>query len=563
MRRTPSAILRLPYTRIHPTKKYESRTGVSGAVDVVHINVGQKYTLEGIEEYLVVEYPARPEPDEWVADDRLLQLVLSKMEKGKIVNGEKVSGCCLFGNRHANGEDSHASAVVFNSGRYFCHGCNLSEPFSSWSTRPEVASWALKLNPPKKVGGGDCVCPIVSTRGHIDAAPTANVFPVPRVVIKNISQLLLPHGDTEEANKLVTDCWYRNSQQIDFKPTNGEIREAGGAILYRVFLACLAEAHQENSGGAFHFNVNRFCELLGYSRGTDGRYNGNSRQRISQAFKCLKSVSMKVKLCADWEEARSGSLIGRVPEADDSDNLYLIKHEIWTQMTAGKAHINCELKVLKETDERVAPIYLRALWEFKNRGKKQVIDQDILCRRAAVWNSKRAKKSKSEYLRSVEKSMCRVAQICTTHEVTTTCEEDRLRLVVNGPRHEEDSNQAGQMTAQKAKEMKMNTTFTQNVPDLGDPSIADLVPVDSTEIVNDVGFTACERERIFSRDPFISRRFGPATRHSVAVFSDINAEKSRIAAANGASSAVPQRLQRAVRRVQYAGNTESDDGVAK
>ncbi len=155
MNKTPSAILRLPYTRIHPTKKYGSRTGVSGAVEVVHFNVSLKYTLEDIEEYLHIEYPARTEPAEWVADNRLLQVVLSKMEKVKIVNGEKVSGCCFFGDRHPDGEDSNPSAVVFNSGRYYCSGCNLSEPFSLWSKRPEVSSWATKLTPPKNVGGGE------------------------------------------------------------------------------------------------------------------------------------------------------------------------------------------------------------------------------------------------------------------------------------------------------------------------------------------------------------------------------------------------------------------------
>ena len=61
---------------------------------------------------------------------------------------------------------------------------------------------------------------------------------------------------------------------------------------------------------------------------------------------------------------------------------------------------------------------------------------------------------------------------------------------------------------------------------------------------------------------------GPASydplRHCVAVFADQDAVESRMATVNDAvASAVPKRLQRAIRRSQSRSGDHGDDGVAR
>ena len=108
--------------------------------------------------------------------------------------------------------------------------------------------------------------------------------------------------------------------------------------------------------------------------------------------------------------------------------------------------------------------------------------------------------------------------------------------------------------------MSNQFSFTQTPP-VGGQDIGNLMPVEFTEQVNEK-LSSYEHNRIPNLNPSRCYPRGLAFRHSVAVFADANAVDSRVASVNDASSSVADHLLRAVRRAQYAGNTESDDGVA-
>ena len=102
---------------------------------------------------------------------------------------------------------------------------------------------------------------------------------------------------------------------------------------------------------------------------------------------------------------------------------------------------------------------------------------------------------------------------------------------------------------------------TPTPPILGDQDIEDMMPIDYAELVNDEGFINRENSSVPNLNP--SRCYPRGlnlTRHSVAVFADINAVDSRMAAVNDAvASTVPQRLQRAVKRAQSSTGNRGDE----
>ena len=105
--------------------------------------------------------------------------------------------------------------------------------------------------------------------------------------------------------------------------------------------------------------------------------------------------------------------------------------------------------------------------------------------------------------------------------------------------------------------MQSQILLTPTSPVLGDEDIGYVQRV--AEEMSD----RHERDRILKLNPFISCQRGPALRHSVAVFTDINAEESRMAAAINAVASTTVNQQRALKRVQSCTGDRGDDEVAK
>lgn len=440
MHNGPNAILRLPFTWLFPKKKYESATGVNRDVELIRLNRGLRYSVADVHSYLGPPRPAdipsvkkteekvprtkgAPTGKTYKVGKGFLETVQANMDKSVIKDG-KVTGCCFFGRRHMGGVDRRPSAVVFENGWYYCSACRLSEPFSRWSTRPEVSEWAQKLAPPHVVKEGDVLKPPVGAYGDVSSGIAT--FPVPRIVVRNISQLLLPFGDLDEAGKLVTECNY---------PDPSTIRDTAGALLYRVLLACLHEAYIIADDGKFAYDVNRFGDLLGYSRGADGRLSGKVRLKIGKALQQLTKVHLRVKLSSRW----TGDTYGRLIEVDEK-GVYKVKPEIWIQMGHPQACVDCEVSVLPEKDEKVAPLYLWALWEYRNRRKRQSLDIEDLARRAGVYNEDRAKKNRGAYMSTLTKAVSTITRISKTHALTLVEDKGLQKLNVDsirGPKTQE------------------------------------------------------------------------------------------------------------------------------
>lgn len=385
-------------------------------ISIVRINEQLRYSALELQGGLRVHRTTTPsEPNRRMvgpgpAQQALLDEVARRMPNARRPDGPagKIAGSCLFPARHRlhPGEkqagDSAPSAYVLPSGFYGCSGCGLREPAWRWARRPEVSGWAASL---------------VKRAPRCRDLPGDDYFKGPRVGVVNAAALVVPFPDIDAALGR-GDRW-----SIDI-PAGGiigaddltklitTVKREGGPLLLRVWLACIALAQQSVVGasvGLFDASPTRIAELLGHTRGKDGRYHRDVRRRLRQALRMLQRLHLRLRPFGAKHAPFEGPLVEATPYRHSHGSLMRLHPGVWFQISRGPAWAPLRKATLKLTDSSGLAVYLKAAWTLHDRKLDRLTTGMAgIAARAGAWSKPRMAVHRRVYLGLWQKRLAEI-----------------------------------------------------------------------------------------------------------------------------------------------------------
>ena len=325
------------------------------------------------------------------AHPEVIEKVLKHGRDAKRQPNGKVSFCCPF---HG---DQHASAVVFPRGNFHCSACGVSEPASTWTQRPEVASW--------EVAG------VIRPRRTERLLPPG-CFKAPRIAITAVGPLLIPR-------RTVVALPHRPDLTVRFLDPSGTdvpfdeleqldqfVMEMCGTLAFRVFWGSIVLAQLEHActptQGEFRFDPRRVGDLLGFARVGDGRHHGKTRTRIRKAIEGLTRIHVRFRWSTGthWFE---GPIVARLGGFAAGGEVYGLHPGIWRQMIGSSpAWMAWDPMALRLSEDGLA-LYLHARWEHQVKAARRGdvplrFDLAQMATDAGVWRPERYAKDRGRYL---------------------------------------------------------------------------------------------------------------------------------------------------------------------